>query len=112
MMCVKLTFAPVVRASWLFKMRRLTSRRRAGTVRTLVAVGTARLASMLATMREAAPRSGVASSFSLSVAARGAGAGAPGFDPPETAGAPVGDAAFGGTTAAAASGGTDEATGP
>ncbi len=67
MTCVKLTLAPVVRASWLLRMSRLTSRRRAGTVRTLVAVGTARLASMLATIREAAPRSGVASSFTASV---------------------------------------------
>ncbi len=77
MMCVKLTFAPVVRASWLFRIRRLTSRSRAGTVRTLVAVGTARLASMLATIREAAPRSGVASSLPA-VARGGAGAAAVG----------------------------------
>ena len=62
MMWVKLTLAPVVRASWLLRIRRLTSSRRAGTVRTLVAVGTPRLASMFATIREAAPRSGVASS--------------------------------------------------
>src|SRR5450631_1422198 len=58
---VKLTLAPVVRASWLFRIWRLTSSRRAGTLRTLVAVGTERLASMLATMREAAPRRTVAS---------------------------------------------------
>src|SRR5271168_5239963 len=89
MMWVKLTLAPVVRASWLFRMRRLTSRSRAGTVRTLVAVGTARLASMLATMREAAPRSGVASSFSLTVAAEAALVG-PGPDSTETAGAAAG----------------------
>ena len=56
-MWVKLTLAPVVRASWLLRMSRLTSSRRAGTERTLVAVGTPRLASMLATMRDAAPRS-------------------------------------------------------
>ena len=56
MMWVKLTLAPVVRASWLLRMSRLTSSRRAGTERTLVAVGTPRLASMLATMRDAAPR--------------------------------------------------------
>ena len=59
---VKLTFAPVVRASWLFRICRLTSSSRAGTVRTLVAVGTARLASMLATIRDAAPRNGTATS--------------------------------------------------
>src|SRR6516165_10286795 len=74
MMWVKLTLAPVVRASWLLRMSRLTSSRRAGTVRTLVAVGTARLASMLATMREAAPRSGVASSVTAGTAWLGAGA--------------------------------------
>ena len=76
MMWVKLTFAPVVRANWLFRTRRLTSSSRAGTVRTLVAVGTERLASMLATIREAAPRSGVASSRPTSP--RGVGAGAVG----------------------------------
>src|SRR5580704_3163182 len=59
---VKLTFAPVVRASWLLRICRFTSSSRAGTVRTLVAVGTARLASMLATMRDAAPRSGTGTS--------------------------------------------------
>ena len=37
---------------------RLTSSSRAGTTRVLVAVGTARLASMLAAMRAAAPRRG------------------------------------------------------
>src|SRR5580698_7014104 len=62
MMWVKLTLAPVVRASWLLRMSRLTSSRRAGTERTLVAVGTPRLASILATMRDAAPRRTVASS--------------------------------------------------
>ena len=73
---VKLTLAPVVRASWLLRMSRLTSSSRAGTVRTLVAVGTPRLASMLATIREAAPRSGVASSFTAAIGASGAGAAA------------------------------------
>src|ERR1700722_4561605 len=73
MMCVKLTLAPVVRASWLLRMRRLTSSKRAGTERTLVAVGTPRLASMFATMREAAPRSTVASSGADCPIAVGAG---------------------------------------
>ena len=82
MMWVKLTFAPVVRASWLFRIRRLTSRSRAGTVRTLVAVGTARLASMLATIREAAPRSGVASSVAAGTTGAGAGAAAAGAAAP------------------------------
>src|SRR6202035_1461961 len=60
-------------------MSRLTSSRRAGTVRTLVAVGTVRLASMFATIREAAPRNGVASSLSGSLTTGGAGAGAGAF---------------------------------
>src|ERR1700722_745790 len=59
---VKLTLAPVVRASWLLRICRFTSSRRAGTVRTLVAVGTPRLASMLATIRLAAPLRRTASS--------------------------------------------------
>src|ERR1700679_4027811 len=59
---VKLTLAPVVRANWLLRIWRFTSSRRAGTVRTLVAVGTPRLASMLATIREAAPLRTTASS--------------------------------------------------
>ena len=71
MMWVKLTLAPVVRASWLFKMRRLTSRSRAGTVRTLVAVGTPRLASMFVTMRDAEPRRTVAASPSAPAGAAG-----------------------------------------
>ena len=75
-MWVKLTLAPVVRASWLLRMSRLTSSRRAGTVRTLVAVGTPRLASMLATIREAAPRSGTACSASAAAAAGAVTAGA------------------------------------
>src|SRR5580692_1821448 len=89
---VKLTLAPVVRASWLLRMRRFTSSRRAGTVRTLVAVGTPRLASMLATIREAAPRSGVASSPPAGTMEVGAGAAtAAGAAAPEDAGAGVGE---------------------
>ena len=57
---MKLTLPPVVRANWLLMTARLTSRSLAGTLRTLVAVGTASDASMLATMRPAAPRRGVA----------------------------------------------------
>src|SRR6516164_8767202 len=74
MMCVKLTLAPLVRASWLLRMSRLTSSSRAGMVRTLVAVGTPRLASMLATIREAAPRRMTASSVPASTDPEGAGA--------------------------------------
>src|ERR1700730_11726474 len=61
MMWVKLTLASPVRASWLLRTRRFTSRSRAGTTRKLVAVGTLTLASMLAAMRAAAPRSGTPS---------------------------------------------------
>src|ERR1700678_4415682 len=82
MMWVKLTFAPVVRASWLFRIRRLTSRSRAGTVRTLVAVGTDRLSSMLATVRAAAPRSGVGSPVGAGTTGAGAGAAAAGTAAP------------------------------
>ena len=82
MMWVKLTFAPVVRANWLFRIRRLTSRSRAGTVRTLVAVGTERLSSMLATVRAAAPRSGVASSVAAGTTGAEAGAAAAGTAAP------------------------------
>ena len=73
---VKLTLAPVVRASWLLRIWRLTSSSLAGTVRTLVAVGTARLASMLATMRAAAPRSATASMGAAPLAGGAAAAGA------------------------------------
>src|ERR1700722_18638691 len=83
---VKLTLAPVVRASWLLRICRFTSSRRAGTVRTLVAVGTPRLASMLATMREAAPLRMTGSSPPAVDAGRGVTAGADG------AGAGVGTA--------------------
>ncbi len=52
-------------------MVRLTSRSLAGTARTLVAVGTPSEASMLATMRPAAPRSGTAASSAFCGAAVG-----------------------------------------
>ena len=60
MRCVNETLAPVVLESDSLSAVRLISRRRADTERTLVAVGTLRLASMLVTMRAAAPRRGVA----------------------------------------------------
>ncbi|OYV24036.1 MAG: hypothetical protein B7W95_00050 [Acidimicrobiales bacterium 20-64-4] len=53
---------------------RLISSSRAGTVRTDVAVGTARDASILATMRAAAPRRGVAVSSISTSGVVGAGA--------------------------------------
>src|SRR5664280_3380274 len=69
---VKLTLPPVVRKSWSLMTVRLTSRSLAGTTRTLVAVGTPSDASMLATMRPAAPRSGTAlSRFSSGAAVDG-----------------------------------------
>src|SRR6266508_2242624 len=55
---VKLTLPPRWRRRWPLSTLRLTSRSLAGTVRTEVAVGTARLASIASTMRAAAPRSG------------------------------------------------------
>src|SRR5438270_10628021 len=59
MMWVKLTLPPRVRVKWLLRTLRLTSSRRAGTTRKLVAVGTANDASMLTAVRSAAPRSGL-----------------------------------------------------
>src|SRR3954470_17711049 len=55
---VKLTFPRPVRDRWLFRIWRLTSSSFAGTLRTDVAVGTPRLASMFSTIRAAAPRIG------------------------------------------------------
>jgi hypothetical protein len=68
---VKLTLVPPVRARWLLRIIRLTSRSLAGTVRTDVAVGTPRLASMFWTIRADAPRSTLGASPSST---RGAGA--------------------------------------
>src|SRR5438552_12606350 len=70
MMWVKLTLPPRLRDRWLLRTLRLTSSSRAGTTRKLVAVGTDRLASMLATMRAAAPRIGVAVSAGCAAFAR------------------------------------------
>ncbi len=55
---VKLTLPPWVRrASWLLMMRRLTSSSLAGSVRTDVAVGISRLASIRSAITADAPRS-------------------------------------------------------
>src|SRR3954454_4938523 len=59
MMWVKLTLPPRERARWLLMTTRVSMSSLAGTARTLVAVGTVRETSMLATTREDAPRSGV-----------------------------------------------------
>jgi hypothetical protein len=82
-MWVKDTLPPPVRARWLFRIWRLISSSFAGTVRTDVAVGTARLASMFSTIRADAPRSteGVSPSSTSAVlpvfsGGRGTGAGA------------------------------------
>src|SRR5687767_1792000 len=52
---VKETLPVRVRERWLLRILRLTSSRRAGTARALVAVGMPRLASMLVAVRAAAP---------------------------------------------------------
>ncbi len=75
---MKLTFPAPVRASWLLRIWRLTSRSLAGTTRTDVAVGTPRLASMFSTVRAAAPRSGSGSSPSSTIGPGRGGAGAVG----------------------------------
>src|SRR6478752_350016 len=59
---VKLTLPPRQRCRWLLMTTRLSMSSLAGTARTLVAVGTARLLSMLVTTRAAGPRSGTVSS--------------------------------------------------
>src|SRR5690242_15440695 len=61
MMWVKLTLPPRERARWLLITTRLSISSLAGTARTLVAVGTWRLDSMLVTTRAEAPRSGLTS---------------------------------------------------
>src|SRR5487761_2083316 len=73
---VKETLAPLERARDSLSAARLISSRRAEIVRTLVAVGTARLAIMLATIFAAAPRSGVAAASIGAAAFTGAAAGA------------------------------------
>src|ERR1700760_1334503 len=54
---VKETFPPRPRCRWLLMTILLSMSSLAGTARTLVAVGTLRLAAMFATVRAAAPRS-------------------------------------------------------
>src|SRR3954447_5360956 len=77
---VKLSFPPRVRLREPFMTRRLTSSSLAGTSRKLVAVGTSRLASMLATIRAAAPRSGWGSAAPFELIAGAGAAGFVGFD--------------------------------
>src|SRR5213079_3432115 len=65
------TLPPRLRRRWLLITVRLSARSLAGTARTLVAVGTVRLVSMLATTRAAAPLSGVVSAPTGAAAGRG-----------------------------------------
>ena len=68
---VKQTLPPRLRARWLLMTTRLSMSSLAGMARTLVAVGTCRLASMLVTTRAAAPLSGcVSASLGTGGAAR------------------------------------------
>src|SRR5690554_2333579 len=78
MRCVNEIFPPRARFMWLLMTMRLSTISFAGMVRTLVAVGTVRLASMLLAIDLAAPRRGVALSCGStnSSAACGALAGA------------------------------------
>src|SRR3954453_20469280 len=71
MMCVNDTLPPRARARWLLITMRLSIRSLTGTERTLVAVGTVRLASMFFAVRAGAPRRTVRVGSSLGVAFAG-----------------------------------------
>src|SRR5436190_23062128 len=76
---VKLTLPPRERMRWLLRTLRLTSRRRAGTCRKLVAVGTASDFSMFSTMRAPAPRIGTPATWGAAASVfGGVGGGADG----------------------------------
>src|SRR6476661_4103984 len=68
MMWVKDTLPPRARERWLLITIRLSQSSLTGTERTLVAVGTVRLASMFCTVRAGAPRSTVRDGSSLASA--------------------------------------------
>src|SRR5680860_1457089 len=68
MMCVNETLPPRARARWLLITVRLSIRSFTGAERTLVAVGTVRLMSMLLAVRAVAPRSTVRSGSSFASA--------------------------------------------
>src|SRR5947208_7769349 len=76
MRCVYDALPPRARLRWLLMTVRLSTSSLAGTARTLVAVGTARLASMFVTTRDAAPRSGRRSPPVVDGAAAAFGSGA------------------------------------
>src|SRR5215207_6135196 len=65
MMCVNDTLPPRARARWLLITILLSMSSLTGTERTLVAVGTLRLASMFCAVRAGAPRSTVSDGSSL-----------------------------------------------
>src|SRR3954465_5671685 len=71
MMCVNDTLPPRARARWLLITMRLSIRSLTGTERTLVAVGTVRLASMFCAVRAGAPRRTVRVGSSLAVGVAG-----------------------------------------
>src|SRR3954451_25424280 len=71
MMCVNDTLPPRARARWLLITMRLSIKSLTGTDRTLVAVGTARLASMFCAVRAGAPRRTVSLGSSLALAGAG-----------------------------------------
>src|SRR6478736_2065078 len=73
---VKLTLPPPLRPRNPLTTRRLTSKSLAGTLRKLVAVGTVRLRSMLATTAAPAPRIGLLGSAVAAAGWAGAGAAA------------------------------------
>src|SRR3712207_8089668 len=68
MRCVNDTLPPRARFRWLLMTMRLSIISLAGTVRTLVAVGTVRLASMFVARLLAMPRSGVTTSSATGAA--------------------------------------------
>src|SRR5690242_6450576 len=86
------TLPPRPRPRWLLMTMRLSMSSLAGTERTLVAVGTVRLAAMLAAVRADAPRSRSTSASG----AGGAGWAAAGWEPGGAAG---GEVAAGGVAA-------------
>src|ERR1700735_305646 len=81
------TLPPRPRRRWLLMTIRLSTSSLAGTARTLVAVGTPRLAVMLATVRAAAPRSLLTSAPGAAGGAAGAWACGAGGDGAAGAGA-------------------------
>src|SRR3954471_19478772 len=98
------TLPPRQRRRWLLITVRLSASSLAGTDRTLVAVGTVRLVSMLATTRAAAPLSGVVATRAGGATETGAAAatGAAGAAAGAGAGAAAGAAAGGAAAAAGA----------